>query len=180
MAPSDKWNELPDVVAQLQAEAARPPAPQRRPARFDDDDDTCIRIAEVPDDNFVEFAPRARSGAHELTPRPTPRPMPAAEREVPGQAADEAATPVVTEGLPDYVMLAADPRPDLRALARRLKQEIEAGLGVRATRLMPLLDVIAAQIDQHLASGAGPKAAGPLLATIDQLEDFLAPLVVIR
>jgi hypothetical protein len=135
MAPSDKWNELPDVVAQLQAEAARPPAPQRRPARFDDDDDTCIRIAEVPDDNFVEFAPRARSGAHELTPRPTPRPMPAAEREVPG---------------------------------------------VRATRLMPLLDVIAAQIDQHLASGAGPKAAGPLLATIDQLEDFLAPLVVIR
>jgi hypothetical protein len=169
----DKWQSLPDVVAQLQAEAANPAI--SRP-----------RIA-WPDEPIRAGADDARPTVHGHREHERgPRPAAAAAVPPAGARRDPATEPPANEqidwgGLCDYDRLATDPRPDLRALGLLLVDACQRSCGARHRSIERLLGDLNRRIDKLLVD---PDAAGrraqrqALCKLLDRIEDLLVPLMV--
>jgi hypothetical protein len=218
MRPHDRWSELPEIVEQLQAEASRGPqvrpsvAPKPASAREAprgakapgsverDEDDTLIRIGEVPANGIVEFpeeaprtpAPRsaraapatpvvgsaARNGRQQRSTAATAEGSLATARRAPTEPA------IDWGGLDDYDQLAADPRPDPRALHQRLLDELEHVLDAHdeSTRLMArhLGTLIGALSHDDPAAETSEHQLATVLEWIDRFEEVLATQLVKR
>jgi hypothetical protein len=195
--PNDKWNDLPDVVAQLQAEASsaspRPPrlSPHPRPAAAPP---ACARSAAPAD---VDWSARLTSDDDRTILRPAPAapaPVVAAAAAAPeleddvdddeGYEDGETTSPG-WKGVPDYEQLLADPAPDPRALFARIITEADEALGPRARVLGPMFAKLGGKIDELLSDpGAPPSVQAERRAAIgsalDKLEDLFSALMVIQ
>lgn len=173
----DRWQRLPNVVAQLQAEAASPAMSRPRIAWPDEP----IRADEA--------LPTVHGHlGHERRPRPASAPAvpPADARRAPATERAPANEPPANEpsdwgGLRDYDRLAADPRPDLRALGLLLVDVCGRSCGARYRSIERLLGDVNRRIDQLLGD---PDAASrraqrqALCKLLDRIEDLLVPLMV--
>jgi hypothetical protein len=167
----DRWQSLPDVVAQLQAEAANLAISRPRIAWPDEP---------VRADDARPTVQGHRGHEH--------RPQPAAAAAIPavGTRRDPATEPPATQridwgGLCDYDRLAADPRPDLRALGLLLVDVCQRSCGTRYRSIERLVGDVNRRIDKLLAD---PDAASrraqrqALYKRLDRIEDLLVSLMV--
>lgn len=182
---NDRWDALPDVVAQLQSEASSV-APRARVAAAErptlerpidaafrtkgvlserltgDDDRTILRARPLPIGGGAAKAPAA-----------------AAEGEFVDADIVEEADAIVWPGLEDYDALLAENDPDPRQLFDRVVQAADALLGERGHVLRPLYQQLRGRLDALVA--AETKDATQLEATtraIDKLEDLFVVLMV--
>jgi len=169
-----RWQHLPNVVAQLQAEAANPASSRPRIAWPDE------RSGEWSDDpvRADEGRPAVDDDrAHERRPPPAatlpPSRAPANEPQA-GERSDWG-------GLREYERLAADPHPDLRALGLLLADVCARACGERYRSIERLLGDVNRRIDKLLGE---PDAASrraqrqALCKLLDRIEDLLVSLMV--
>jgi hypothetical protein len=183
MSDNAKWNDLPDVVALLQSEAAgaaprpRRSAPVAPPvaAEARGEDAWAERLNTAEDHTLVR---RRALPAAALAPRRVPD---AAEMH---DDDERETTAPGWPGLADYETLLADATPDPRALLTRLRNEAEAAFGARAGTLRPLFDQVGRALDralqQPLTPQAHAEAQAALTRMLDKLEDLLSILMVRR
>lgn len=162
----DKWQALPDVVAQLQAEAVNPAARAARP-----------RIPALRERAYERASARAPASA--------PTPVPALrERALERPSTDERAPTneqIEWGGLSEYDRLAADPRPDLRELGQLLGAACERSCGTRYRSIARLVGDVSRRIDKLLTepdAEALQTQRQALCKLLDRIEDLLASLTV--
>lgn len=172
----DKWQDLPDVVAQLQAEAANPIISRPRiewpdePIRNDD--------ARAKPQGYREYDPRLPTAGAVPPPAPPRRDSARAP-----QAESPANPRIEWGGLVDYDSLAADPRPDLRALGQLLIDACQDACGARYKAIERLVNDANRRIDKLLAE---PDAASwrtqreALGKLLDRIEDLLASALTVK
>lgn len=197
----DKWQALPDVVAQLQAEAANPAISRPRIAWPDepilaDEARATVHghrereplqapgtVARAARPLIPALRERAFEQAVDRAPAGEPTPVPALRE----RALDRPPTNEPTNeridwgGLRDYDRLAADPRPDLRALGLLLADVCERSCGARNRSIERLLGDVNRRIDQLLVDpgAAGRRAQRQALSKLlDRVEDLLVSLMV--
>jgi hypothetical protein len=225
----DKWQSLPNVVAQLQAEAANPAISRPRIAWPDEPvragagearptvhghrgherrpqaPGTAARATTPPlpalRERALARAPasvpppipalreRALERAVDRAPGSEPTPAPdrreyAIERPSTSEPANER-TPTNEQidwgGLGDYDRLAADPRPDLRALVLLVGDVCQRSLGARYRSIERLVGDVNRRIDQLLVDpdAASRRAQRQALSKLlDRIEDLLVSLMV--
>jgi len=173
---TDKWQRLPNVVAQLQAEAASPAISRPRIAWPDEP----IRAGDAPPTVYGHRG-------HERWPRPAAAAAPpsGARRDQATERAPANEPPADERidwgGLCEYDRLAADPRPDLRALGLLLVDVCGRSCGARYRSIERLLGDVNRRIDKLLVD---PDAASrraqrqALCKLLDRIEDLLVPLMV--
>lgn len=172
---TDKWQDLPDVVAQLQAEAANPVIARPRIAWPDEPShgDHARPLAQT----HREHEPRLPSPGQAAVPPPRRTAVARApSSEAPANARIE------WGGLVDYDRLAEDPRPDLRGLGQLLVDACQRTCGARYKALERLVTDANRRIDKLLAE---PDAASwqtqreALGKLLDRVEDLLASALTV-
>ncbi len=172
---TDKWKDLPDVVAQLQAEAKNPGVARPRVAWPDEPShgDHARPLAQT----HREHEPRLPSPG----PAAVPPPRRTAVARAPANESPADAR-VAWGGLVDYDRLAADPRPDLRALGQLLIDACQRTCGARYKTIERLVIDAHRRIDELLAEPdaaswqAQREALGKLF---DRIEDLLASVLMV-
>jgi hypothetical protein len=176
----DKWQDLPDVVAQLQAEAANPIISRPRiewpdePSRGDH--------ARPPVQAHREYDPRLPAPGNAAGPPPVPPRRDSAIARAPSTESPANAR-IEWGGLGDYDGLAADPRPDLRALGQLLVDACQRSCGARYKAIERLVTDANRRIDKLLAETDAAswrtqrEALGKLL---DRIEDLLASALTVK
>jgi len=176
----DKWQDLPDVVAQLQAEAANPVI--SRPRIDWPDEPSRSEHARPKAQNYREYDPRLPAPGGGAVPPPVP---PRRDTERARAPSTESVAPPQIEwgGLADYDVLAGDPRPDLRALGQLLVDACQRSCGARYKAIERLVGDANRRIDKLLAETDAAswrtqrEALGKLL---DRIEDLLASAVTVK
>jgi hypothetical protein len=200
----DKWQSLPNVVAQLQAEAANPAISRPgiawpdEPVRTDEARPTAHghreheRRPQVPGTAARAARPlipalreRALERAVDRAPASEPTPVPALRERASEHPSTNERAPTNEQiewgGLSDYDRLAADPRPDLRALGQLLGDACERACGTRYRSIARLVADAGRRIDKLLTE---PDAESrktqrqALCKLLDRIEDLLASLTV--
>jgi len=182
----DKWHDLPDVVAQLQAEAKNPAI--SRPRIDWPDDPSQSGVARPTVHGHREHDRRPQTGGVPAVPPPVPaRRDPSAERapssESPATDQRDQRDQIEWGGLPDYDRLAQDPRPDLRALGRLLEEACQRACGTRFKAIQRLLDDANSRIDKILTlrDAASVRVQREALRKLlDRIEDLLASALTVN
>jgi hypothetical protein len=200
MPRKDKWDDLPNVVAQLQAEAKSAPPRARRPSVPPRDatpspestppreaapvadraaparDAWAERLTADDDRTILRARAVAAAAGAAAAPATPPAPEPLDDSDDDSDAADEDTT---WPGIADYDALAGATSPDPRALLKRLADETERALGERAKVMRPLITRLERQLD---ALGKPPtqEQLSAFTRALDKLEDLFAALMEMR
>jgi len=176
----DKWQDLPDVVAQLQAEASNPVISRPRiewpdePSRGDH--------ARPPAQAYREYDTRIPAPGNAGAPPPLPPQRSTAVARAPSTEAP-ASPQIEWGGLGDYDDLAADPNPDLRALGQLLIDACQHSLGPRYKAIERLVADANRRIDKLLAeteAGSWRTQREALGKLLDRIEDLLASALTVK
>lgn len=175
----DKWHDLPDVVAQLQAEAANPAISRPRIEWPDDPSQPGVPRPAV--HGHREHDRRPQTGGVPVAPPDAPRRDPAPERAPSTERpADDR---IEWGGLVDYDRRADDPRPDLRELGRLLEDVCQRACGTRYKAIERLLGDVNRRIDKIL-SDRDPASVRmqreALRKLLDRIEDLLASALTVN
>lgn len=170
----DTWQALPDVVAQLQAEAVNPALSRPRIAWPDEP----VRTDEArPHERRPQAPGTAARAARPLIPVLRERALerPSTNERAPTNEQIE------WGGLSDYDRLAADPRPNLRELGQLLGDACQRSCGTRYRSIARLVDDVSRRIDQLLTEPDAESLQAQrqaLCKLLDRIEDLLASLTV--
>jgi hypothetical protein len=171
---TDKWQALPDVVAQLQAEAANPTI--ARP-RIEWPDESPGDHARPLTHTHREHEPRLPSPGQAAAPPPR---APAVARAPSSEPPPDAR--IEWGGLVDYDRLAEDPRPDLRALGRLLVDACQRTCGARYRSIERLVVDANRRIAALLAEPDPARwqvQRDTLARLLDRIEDLLATVLTV-